>query len=155
MSCCRAGSLDRALSPRGAATCGGLNSAMRRDGVEGMKPIRPAPNAARNISTAAARGRRSALLKPTASTGSGPVGLMARGCGTTLPGRELTSRPGSFSVRPQPMSALPPIADITLHRSACPLCAKSRHRVRTSADLSENRVELPGRTDLCKNWNKN
>ena len=26
---------------------------------------------------------------------------------------------------PRPMSALPPIADIALHRSECPLCAKS------------------------------
>ena len=27
----------------------------------------------------------------------------------------------------QPMSALPPKADIALHRSECPLCAKSGH----------------------------
>jgi hypothetical protein len=27
----------------------------------------------------------------------------------------------------RPMSALPPKADIALHRSECPLCAKSRH----------------------------
>jgi hypothetical protein len=40
--------------------------------------------------------------------------------------RPQATRPGSFSVRP--MSALPPIADIALHRSECPLCAKSGHQ---------------------------
>src|SRR5262249_26414737 len=38
------------------------------------------------------------------------------------------------------MSALPPKADIALHRSECPLCAKSRH-----SGLCRSRVHSVGR----------
>src|SRR3974390_1845715 len=49
------------------------------------------------------------------------------------------------------MSALPPKADIALHRSECPLCAKSRHSaVRRNTSLSADEHDLAGRP-----WLKN
>jgi hypothetical protein len=48
------------------------------------------------------------------------------------------------SERDEPMSALPPKADIALHRSECPLCAKSRHM-----QCGKNSViQTPRRHDL-------